>query len=233
MSRTKARPRSGGYMGNPKSDFVFIDEHGDPGPIGTGSARFATCAVHVTDISLEKLVECFADMRFYRQVYAETKNLHSVALLRPKLTEMLCHMNQAHGVSFSITHLEKAAYTGLYLTAGQGTAFRNFQVRRLLEWHFSHTTLTTQQCEIVLDRHAHSAAQLNEFVRYLNRNWNLPSFAAITAVDSRYVESVQIADMALSLFRKKHLEANPGYQALNLDFINSRDVTQMNRNWKP
>ena len=220
-------------MPDPKREFIFIDEHGDPGPVGLGSVRFATCAVHVTDVSLAKLVECFSDMRFYRQVYGEVKSLHQDPRLRPKLVEMLAHMNAGHGVQFSVTHLDKATYTGPYLAPGQGIEFRNFQVRRLLEWHLHNSPLVTQQCELVFDRHGHSVAQLAEFVRYINNNWDLPGFAYITAADSLYVESVQVADLALSLFRKKYLDQDPHYQALDLGFIRSRDVTQMHKGWKP
>ncbi len=220
-------------MARPKREFIFIDEHGDPGPIDTGSARFATCAVHVNDLSLERLIECFADMRFYRQVYREIKSLHSDPRLRPKLVEILSHMSSGHGVRFSVTYLDKATYTGPYLASGDGVEFRNFQVRRLLEWHFHSGPLATDQCELIIDRHGHSAAQLDDFVRYINNNWNLPSFAHITAADSLYVESIQVADLALTLFRKKHLEANPHYQSLDLSFMQARDVTQMHRSWKP
>lgn len=161
------------------------------------------------------------------------KRLHSVPALRPKLSEILSHMSTAHGVAFSVTYLDKASYTGLYLATGEGTVFRNFQVRRLLEWHFHNNSLATQQCELVFDRHSHSASQLADFTRYLNNNWVLPSFASIAAVDSRYVESVQVADLALSLFRKKHLELNPHYQELDLSFIKARDVTRMVKGWMP
>ena len=220
-------------MTGPKRDFIFIDEHGDPGPVATGSERFATCAVHVTDVTLEHLVECVSDMRFYRQAYGEIKRLHSVPQLRPKLVGILAHMATAHDVAFSVTYLDKAAYTGQYLEPQHGTAFRNFQVRRLLEWHFHNHTLVTQQCELVADRHSHSASQLTDFARYLNNNWNLPRFAAIATVDSRYVESIQVADLALSMYRKTHLELDPNYQGLDLGFIRARDVTAMHRGWTP
>lgn len=220
-------------MPKAKREFIFIDEHGDPGPVGVGSDRFATCAVHVTDVSLEKLIECFSDMRFYRQVYGEVKSLYHDPKLRPKLVEILWHMNASHGVQFSTTYLDKATYTGPYLAPGEGIEFRNFQVRRLLEWHFHNAPLVTQQCELVFDRHGHNVSQLDNFVHYINNNWDLPRFAYITAADSLYVESVQVADLALSLFRKKHLENDPNYQTLDLSFIHSRDVTQMYKGWKP
>jgi hypothetical protein len=75
-----------------RRDFIFIDEHGDPGPAATGSTHFASIAVHTTDASLVPLVECFADLRFYRQIYKETKSLDAIPALRPKLAEILRHM---------------------------------------------------------------------------------------------------------------------------------------------
>ena len=45
----------------------------------------------------------------------------------------------------------------------------------------------------------------------LNKNRDLPPFAHLTGVDSLYVESIQIADLALSLYRKKELAQDPAY----------------------
>jgi hypothetical protein len=151
------------------------------------------------------------------------------SILNPLVTG--CRRSARSAVS--ITHLDKATYTGPYLAPGEGIEFRNFQVRRLLEWHLHHAPLATQECELVFDRHGHNSSQLDEFVRYINNNWDLPRFAQITAVDSLYVESVQVSDLALSLFRKKHLEQDQHYQALDLGFIRARDVTQMHKGWRP
>lgn len=112
-----------------RRDFIFIDEHGDPGPAATGSTHFASIAVHTTDTSLAPLVECSADLRFYRQIYRETKSLDSIPALRPKLAEILRHMAAAHGIAFSITQLDKRRFTGPYMDPVDGVRFRNFQVR--------------------------------------------------------------------------------------------------------
>jgi hypothetical protein len=55
----------------------------------------------------------------------------------------------------------------------------------------------------------------------------------VTGVDSLYVESIQIADLALSLYRKKELEQDPAYAPLDLGFIAARAMTEMSRGWKP
>jgi hypothetical protein len=208
-----------------RRDFIFIDEHGDPGPAATGSAHFASMAVHATDVSLPALVECFADLRFYRQIYKETKNLDSIPALRPKLAQIFRHVAAAHAIHFGVTHLDKRRYTGPYMDPVDGVRFRNFQVRCILEWHFSRHPLVSTECEIVLDRHSHSHSQLDDLRRYLGGSGRLPRFAAVTAVDSRYVESIQVADLALRMWRRRQLDKDPRYVTLDLGFIGECDLS--------
>ncbi|MBM3123265.1 MAG: hypothetical protein FJZ97_13935 [Chloroflexi bacterium] len=146
---------------------------------------------------------------------------------------MLLCLFDTYGIAFSATHLDKQKYTGPYLLSGEGIRFRNFQIRRLLEWHFSRHRPTGDEYEIVVDRFTHSSSQVDGLRRYLNDNWRLPSFYAVTAVDSRYVEAIQVADRALRLYRGKHIDAVPVYQALDLSFVAAREVTEMTRDWKP
>lgn len=221
------RRRCSEWQAMAKRDFVFADEYGDPGPfVGSNSTHFASLAVHVTDESLGSLVNCFASMRFFRQAYREMKRLHSNPQLRPVLRDMLAHISAAHGVRLSVAFVDKARYTGPYLTAGSGRKFRNFQLRQLLEWHFQGHECVTRECELVIDRHSTTDAEESELRRYLRGNWSLPAFVDITVVDSRYVEVIQVADLALTLFRKKHLERTAGYVELDLDFIAHKDVSR-------
>jgi hypothetical protein len=217
----------------PKRDFVFVDEHGDPGLPATGSSHFACIALHLTDLGVPHLVDCFAHLRFFRGVHKELKELDRDPVLRPRLVTMFAELASEHAVSFSVAYLDKACYTGPYLEPGSGTKFRNFQLRRLLEWHFKHGLPVTSECELVLDRHSHSPSQLQNLVEYLNGNFNLPNFSAITAVDSRYVEMIQVADLCLRLFRRKELEKKKDYQSLNLGFVKACDVTLMTKAWRP
>ncbi len=219
-----------GLQRQPKRDYVFIDESGDP---GHRSTHFSCIALHTTDVGLRAVVECFADLRFYRQVFSEMKRLHEIPALRPKLVEVLRGLQDAGHVTYTITFLDKSRYTGRYLDPGHGTEFRNFQARRLLEAHFSHAVSATPDRELVFDRHSHSTLQLAEFARYLNNNKNLPSFSAVTAVDSGYVEAVQVADLALRLFGRKYLVRDPDYSDVKLGFIRSWDITAMSRSWTP
>jgi len=189
--------------------------------------------MHVPADALLQIVDCFADLRFYRSYAKELKGLESDPRLRPRLGAMLRSLFEAHGIAFSATHLDKHKYTGPYLSSGEGISFRNFQIRRLLEWHFCRHRPTGDEYEIVVDRFTHSSSQVDGLRRYLNDNWRLPSFYAVTAVDSRYVEAIQVADLALRLFRGKYLDAVPAYQALDLSFVAAREVTQMSRDWKP
>ena len=47
----------------------------------------------------------------------------------------------------------------------------------------------------------------------------------MTAVDSRYVESIQVADLAVRMWRRRRLDADPRYAALDLGFIGEHDLT--------
>ena len=146
---------------------------------------------------------------------------------------MLKALADSGAAAFTVTYLEKSRYTGRYLAAGHGTTFRNFQVRRLLEAHYSYREPATNEIELVFDRHSHSASQLERFTRYLNENWNLPDFTTVTAVDSKYVEAIQVADVALRLFAAQTLAGDPAYADLDLDFIRAWDVSVMPRTWRP
>lgn len=139
--------------------------------------------------------------------------------------DMLWQLADANGVAFSATYLRKDRYTGPYLQPHEGIKFRNHQVRRLLEWHFGRVGRSIRHCELVFDRHSHSLGQLDELRSYLSNNYRLPPFAAVTAVDSRYVEVIQVADLALRMFRRQRLQANPGWAGLDLSFICAADVS--------
>lgn len=81
------------------------------------------------------------------------------------------------------------------------------------------------QLRIRIQANIHERAQLDELRSYLSNNYRLPPFAAVTAVDSRYVEAIQIADLALRMFRRQRLQANPGWAGLDLSFIRATDVS--------
>jgi len=214
----------------PKRDFIFIDESGDP---GFRSTHFACLALHATDVGLRAVIECCASLRFFRAMFAELKPLHEDARLRPRLAEMLRTLQDAGHVKYTATYLEKARYTGWYLGVGQGTRFRNFQVRRLLEAHFSHASVITDECELVFDRHSHSSSQLRDFADYLNDNRRLPRFASVTAVDSRYVDAIQVADLSLRLFMRTVVHAAPEYAEAPMSFVRAWDVSAMRKDWRP
>ena len=146
---------------------------------------------------------------------------------------MLRDLQDAGHVTYTATYLEKTRYKGPYLGIGQGTKFRNFQVRRLLEAHFSHARVETDECELVFDRHSHSASQLSNFAEYLNNNWTLPRFSSVTAVDSRYVEPIQLADLALTLFVSNVVRVERAYADAPMGFVKSWDVSVMSKDWKP
>ena len=62
-------------------------------------------------------------------------------------------------------------------------------------------------------------------------NRNLPRLHAVTAVDSRYVEMIEVADLALRMFRRASLELVERYVNLDLSFIRACNVTNMQAGW--
>lgn len=116
--------------------------------------------------------------------------------------------------------------------------FRNFQLRRLLEWHFAlHPRREGAEYELVVDRYQHSQSQVDNLRDYLANNWSLPSFAAVTAADSRYVEGIQAADLLLDLWRAATIPSDPagarGFASLDLSFVPACDVSVMSPQWRP
>jgi hypothetical protein len=67
----------------------------------------------------------------------------------------------------------------------------------------------------------------------LGGNARLPKFAAVTAVDSRYVESIQVADLALRMWRRRRLDEDPRCATLDLGFMGECDLTSITRGWSP
>ncbi len=87
---------------------------------------------------------------------------------------MLLNLTRAHDVRVSATYIDKTNYTGPYLAAGAGTKFRNFQLRRLLEWHFKGIEPISSHCELVLDRHSRSHLSLDKVTFHLTRRGMKP-----------------------------------------------------------
>ena len=222
-----------------KREFIFVDEHGDPGPPGQGTKYFASIALRVTDEALPQVVQCFAGMRHWHQISTELKAIDKNPTLRPLLAANLKQLSDDGHVRFSVTFLDKGAYTGPYLEPGQGNRFRNFQLRRLLEWHFAGGEPLANETELVIDRHGQADWQVAHTRDYLARvgyqadppNRNLPRLHAVTAVDSRYVEMIEVADLALRMFRRASLELVERYVNLDLSFIRACNVTNMQAGW--
>lgn len=55
----------------------------------------------------------------------------------------------------------------------------------------------------------------------------------MTAVDSRYVDAIQVADLSLRLFMRTVVHAAPGYAEAPMDFVRSWDVSAMRKDWRP
>jgi len=215
-------------MKEPKRDFIFIDESGDPGDLhSTSSSYYIAACIHVTDIQMEELLPHFVGLRFFQNLSRELKPIISNQKLLPKILDIL---NWHDGIRVSAVHLTKKEYSGPYLSdrspRGKNPRFfQNFVIRQLLEHHFSGGGFQTDEGELVFDRISMTFENEVNLRDYINENWNLPDFSHITFADSRYVECLQIADLIAGLVREKILEENPKYDGINLGFVDCLDIT--------
>lgn len=220
-------------MREPKRDFIFIDEAGDPGPGGASSSNyFIAACVHITDARLPRLLQHFVNLRYFSDADGELKPLINNPRLRPRLIDVLRWHAEDGSASFSAVQVDKREYTGPYLrdTGPKGRDSRRFMnriTRHLLEGHLSLHKPESPQCELVIDRVTMTLEQELNLRRYLQDNWKLPSFEHITLADSRYVEGLQIADLVASLVREIVVDGNEKYGSEDVSFINCRDISTL------
>lgn len=214
-------------MKNPKRDFIFIDETGDPGQHGTSgsSLYYLAGCTHVTDIEMTELLNHFISLRYFNNFTKELKPLISNVILAKKLADIIKWHIDNKCLRVSIVYLEKSRFKGPYL-GSKPLFFRNFVLRQLLEKHFTSFSLLSNECELVFDRNDMTLRTELNFRNYLLNNWNLPSFRHITLADSRYVECLQVIDFIIRMAREIFLDQNSKYKNLDLDFLDIADISE-------
>lgn len=216
-------------MKQPKRDFIFIDESGDPGePQSTSSPYYVAACLHVTDVQMEDLLPHFVNLRYFKSLSRELKPIVSNPKLLPKILDIL---GWHDGIRISAVHLIKKDYKGPYLTDASPKGknpryFQNFILRQLLEHHFATSKFETEEGELIIDRVSMTFANEIGLRNYLNNNWNLPDFAHITFADSRYVECLQIVDLIASLVRRQHCE---GDATIDISFANCLNISELKK----
>jgi len=183
----------------PKRDFIFIDESGEP---GLETSYYIIGLVHLTDISFEKMNIHLGALRYFGNIKKELKSTDLNPQQRDKLHTILKIMS-SHGEFLRATavYVRKGTYAGPYLRDERdlprdSIRFRHYILRKLLECHFKKFPPQTGEIELVLDRFHTGEDKEQQMRRYLRTDKynNLPYFLHISQVDSRYVDFLQIAD---------------------------------------
>jgi Protein of unknown function (DUF3800) len=196
-------------MASDKAEFIFIDESGDPGYPGS-NPLYILSAVQMNAAAFNRFRLHLASFRYFHEVTREFKDWGG--LLKGNVTpqwrslmHFLADMTEAGEISATTTWLNKTHYRtggGPYLYAGADTTrFRHFQVRLLMHRHKSRSPWG-DNLDVVLDRWSLNEAQRRNLEDYIKNNYALQPVAAVTTVDSAYVDAVQIADLYTRLARR-------------------------------
>jgi hypothetical protein len=187
-----------------RSEFIFIDESGEPG--SRGNRIYIVTGVHVPDASQKELRQHLTAFRYHHDVTKELKV--TGALLKDKFTPpmraligFLAELADAGEVTATTNWIDKENYSGPHMEEGKTTEFRHFQLRMLLERHKSRRPWGSN-VDIVLDRWSMSDEQKANIETYIKGNWNLQPIRHMTFVDSTYTDLVQIADLYTKLARR-------------------------------
>ena len=223
-------------MSDPRQDFLFIDESGDPGyaldqnSSGLLSSPFFVLAVlHLCDDSFPQINRHVAALRYLRSFDRELK-LPAQQQYAGRLLEPIGQLAKSDdNVWASVVYVDKERYTGRYLrptpeAETDPLRFRNYVLRRLLRHHFSLHPLKSRQYDLVLDRVDMTAAERDNLTTYLRTRPDIPPPTYVTHASSMYVEGLQIV----------HNIANGYYDSLKaghslleeLTFADSKDISE-------
>lgn len=218
----------------PTTDYLFIDESGDPGNgQGDSSDYYAELVLHIHDEGFPQLMTHITNWRYIRRVMTEQKKLPRgpdlETFIRP-----LSELQQANIMSCSSVYLIKDKYSGPYLKVSSPRgenpiSFRNFIHRQLLEHHFSINQPATANIELVFDRFEMSQEALKNLEDYLRENYRLPDIKHITHADSLYTEALQVTSQLVNQIKDIALGTATKELTDLLSFISVKDITNIQK----
>lgn len=217
-----------------KQDFIFVDESGDAGytldpatGILLSTGYYVQAALHLSDNAFPSINEHLAAFRYLTGQKKELKLPAGKPIYTKFMAPIQAIAEASENICASVVYLKKDTYAGNYLKPGgkrpqDSTRFRNYGLRRLLEFHFKHNSLKSQHYDLVLDRIEMTKEEKDNLQQYLARNWNIPTPTNITHVSSLYVEAMQVVHHIANGFKKVVLGAEPPEE---LAFVNVWDMT--------
>ena len=218
----------------PRHDYIFVDESGDPGfnlEPGTGrllsSSFYTTAALHLCDDAFRDLNRHVAAFRFYTGLSRELKIPPDKEQFSRLLSPIKALAEGGKNIWASAIYVDKLKYTGSYLKPGgrrpaNPERFRNYMLRRLLEFHFQWRPLKSRQYDLVVDRVELTRKQTENLRSYIDGNVNIPTPTHITHAASIYVEGLQVVHHIANAY--KDVVAG-GSEPAELSFVKSLDLT--------
>jgi len=218
----------------PLTEYLFIDESGDPGNgEGDSSSYYAELSLHISNEGFPNFIRHAINWRYIRGLVGEMKRPprgpDMERFLRP-----FSELQRSGIIRCSSVYLIKDEYTGPYLKPSSPRGenpilFRNFIHRQLLEHHFSLYPPATNNIELVFDRFEMSHEAIKNLEDYLRGNIRLPNFKHITHADSLYTEALQVASQLVNLVKDIPLGKAGLEQKALLSFISLQDITKIQK----
>src|SRR5918992_1738626 len=144
----------------PRKDFLFIDEAGDPGHEEGCSDVYVSFCLHVSDQTYHDAAEVVMQFRYWRNITKEIKgaNYNPEKQAAQRFYRALARLSEQFAVNCTAVFLRKADFTAALSPADSWEGadalwFRNWVMRQLLETHFRFNRAFSNTLEIVFDRY--------------------------------------------------------------------------------
>ena len=191
------------------------------------SSHYSAAALHLCDDAFRDMNRHVAAFRYYTGLSRELK----IPSGRDEFSRLLGPISaMAEGgknIWASAIYVNKLKYTGSYLKPGgrrpgNPVRFRNYMLRRLLEFHFLRHPLKSSQYDLVLDRIEMTREESENLRSYIGGNFNIPTPTHITHAASIYVEGLQVVHHIANAFKDV---VTGGREPAELAFVKSMDLT--------
>jgi hypothetical protein len=128
----------------------------------------------------------------------------------------LSSLSKDNNIACTGLYINKSNYGGRYLEWSEQAItpnemayrLRNYLLRHLLEFHFSHKDIPKTATDIILDRVALSEPQYLETFKYLNsklpleKPFALPEITHLTIADNEYICGLELAHILADVVKK-------------------------------
>lgn len=214
------------------SNFIFIDESGDPGnklENGASSKHYAELALQINGDILGDFITHIINWKYVLGQPYETKALPKGLQCKRYLTPIL-ELHSQGKIKCSCVYLFKEYYTGPYLKSEppQPLYFRNFIHKKLLEYHFTEFPVAhTAGINLIFDDYRLPFEEVRKVENYLQNNWNLPDFRRIIHTNSISNLALQVTSQLVEIIKSIILGTIDDGRKQLLSFITLKDITNI------